>query len=363
MDPIEAPLLESPAPEFHMGPFFQEVYRYWRGKGAMCIAARDAADLAVAAFIGSLLLFLCNAMDYPALARRTGRPECPDGRPNDTPIFGPDCYGETPVRLDRMLEMHAGLWAVAAVCAAVWAWRLLRLLLRVPGLCRMRGFYSRALGLTDRTVQTAPWELVLRRILDVQDEYALLASDAQVTELQAVHCITRRADFLVALVHEGVVRPRLPVPGLGAVPFWPLCLDLSFAAALDGTVYDGHRVLATAATVHAVGAALKRRLLALAAAMLLLSPLVFVFRVAESAFRHSDEWRRRPSALAARCWTPPRGWRCGATASWTTGSRPGSARRGARRRSTSGCSRARWARSLRGWRWWCWAASCWSAWG
>lgn len=314
MSAIEAPLLEpglrsvSPATAYHMGPFFQQAYAYWRDKGTVCIVARDAADLLVAAFIVAIFLFLCNAVDYAALSRRTDHPECPNGRPNTSPIFDRDCYGDTPVRLDRMLVMGWALWVAFGTCAVLWVGQLLRLAAGLPALLRMRGFYAQALRLDDRAVQTAPWQLVLRRILDAQDEYAVGPEDVTVTELHAVHCITRRADYMIALVHEGVVVPTLTLPFVGAVPFWPLCLQMAFDAALSGVIYDGQRVLVDAGSAVQGAAVLRRRLLVLAAAMLLLSPLVFVFRAAQYVFRYLDEWRRRPGSLAARCWDPAARW-------------------------------------------------------
>lgn len=291
--------------------FLRRAYQYWQRKGAVCIVVGQLVDLMISFFILCVVLVLCGAVDYDALGRRLQHMDCANGTRNSQSIFRTDCHGNRPV--DIYALRHAGwvLWLASALCCACWLAALVHTIGSIPQLLEMRKFYRAVLKISDQTVQTTPWDTVMRRISRAQDHYMIAESGTELTELQIVNCITRTTNYTVGMYNDAVIDPKITISWLGAsFIYLPLSLEYNLDYALTKVAYDQRRNM----TIHThnqeeKAQELRRWFRVLAAVNLLLAPGILVFRAAHFIFRYVDEWRRRPGALAARQWDPWARWK------------------------------------------------------
>lgn len=313
MQGLDQPLLPTTARSsmrfYDMNVFLNEAYRYWSQKGVICTLAREAADLAIALFICAIWLFMTNCIDYSALRMHLSTPQCADGSPNDTPVFARDCYGAESIDVGRMFTMSVIEWVVFGACGFFWCIALLWTCVKVPGLLRMRRYYISALRIDDTLIQTVEWPLVLWRIIDSQEEYAVAPEGTRLNELQIVQMITRKDDFLTALHQENILDTSWNLPLFGKVLFWPMCLQFTVEYALQTVVFDGAgHVAISSENLGEKAMRLRRVFYLLGVVVLCLSPFIFLLRVSLYIFRYVDDWRRRPGTLGARCWDPAARW-------------------------------------------------------
>lgn len=311
---LEVPLLpvndaRTAARSYEMNTFLKEAYTYWRNKGALCTLAREVADLCIALFILGLWLFLNNCVDYDGLREHLTAPQCADGAPNDTPIFGRDCYGLVPVTFSNFLRMGPVAWVATLSCVFFWFAALLWIVIKVPALFRMRRYFRDALRFDDRVVQTVEWPSVVHRILDSQVEYAIAPGPEQLSELDVVQCITQADDFMIGLHQENILDATVTVPLLGKMLFWPMGMQYAVENAVRFVVFDkAGTMTVTTENVYAKASSLRRLFVALGVTAFLLSPFIFLLRASFFVFRYVDDWRRRPGTLAHRCFDPASRW-------------------------------------------------------
>lgn len=250
-------------------------------------------DLAVSFYVLMIALVLSGgAVDYSAIWDRVDRrAKCPDGARNTASLFATDCYGVKIVDVQRLRHMPPTVAAILAFCLLLWLWAALRAVGGVPQLLKTREFYRDKLGIDgDAALHAAEWEVIMKRLVATSGK----------THLQIVHCITRYADFETAMLNDGILKVGLSLPfGLGVVPYFPA----SFQANLRRAVTEAIEI-PQYGDVGDTAAQLAWKLRALAALNVALAPGLLVYRLANYAFRYVEEWRRRPSVLATRQWSP-----------------------------------------------------------
>lgn len=284
------PLLDGGLPSGDTPPaFYRRVYTYWRKGGWICILVSRVCDLVISAFILLLLMFLAGAVDYQAMWYRVEHVDCTDGSRNTAPLYETDCWGVRVIDTADLGRMHPALALVVAFCVVLWVVALGRIVFDMPMLWSVKTFYEAKLKIKTADLNVVPWSEVMNR----------MALTSTRTELQIIHCITRVDDFDTGLFNDHVLAPFVWVPGLGRVAYLPDDLRWWVHYALQLAIETP-----TYGDVGETAANLEWRLRMLAAVGLVASPAIIIYRLALYVFRYADEWKRRPSALATRQWSP-----------------------------------------------------------
>lgn len=290
----------EPGPRYNPDRFVRRLYRYYVGRGLRCMLTTEALDIARICFICFLAITTLGATSYGDLGRRAHHHTCPDGSDNGATLFEADCYGNRPVSYARLRTGARGglAGAVVAASAVYLAYRVLRTAVGLGSLVETRRFYRDRLGVSDATLQTARWDE------DIVPRLLAISSNTSLTALHVTGFLTRRDNFLIALLQDKHLRSTF----FGR-DFYPLVLHRALSDTFAACIYDGAAVRVTRNTVQHAAHSMRRNLRQQAAGYLVLMPLVMVLRIVHAVFQYANEWRSSPSTLGLRQWTALARWR------------------------------------------------------
>ena len=295
------------------GRFMRFVYQHHRARGYRGVILSRVADLLSVLFVAVVMfLLLGGALSGPEMRGRIHSPECPDGTENAATLFERDCLGHRPVDAARVRSANWFLILIMAVFTAGWLVCLTGFAQDLKHIRSIDRFYREALDLSPQQQRTCAWETVLARMVAAQREHRMFGNQ-RLDLLHLVGLLTRRDNYHVALYGERIIDPGVSLgPILGRRPTLPWSLHAMLDFALDWSVFDGagnrsDTFLREEPAQRAVRLARTYRRLGLIA--LPGSPFLLVYRAAHYVFRFADEFRRSPSLLAARQWTPLARWR------------------------------------------------------
>jgi autophagy-related protein 9 len=118
----------------------------------------------------------------------------------------------------------------------------------------------------------------------------------------------RKDNYLVGMLNRGVLALHVPLPGMRRRRFMlTKTLEWNLQWAILDHMFDEHFTLRPAFLDDP--AALQRRLRALAAANLLLSPFLLVFLAVYFFMRNAEKFYHHPGTIGSRRWTSVARWR------------------------------------------------------
>lgn len=319
--------------------FLTELYAYYTGKGATCIALSRLAGLGTAAFVLGFSTFLFGCLDYTKIRH--------DGRLGD--IVTPQCKrGLSPAGLSL------GTLLVAVALLGLYGMQVVRVGLGLKRLRTMRYFYEYLLEVPERDVQTIPWHDVVERLSRLLESHPLpcLAPplpdergghagdgrpEAQSIDVHEVaNRLMRQDNYLVALLDQDLLPLGLPNPfgilsssGGGAQqqplltrslqwnlefcksrsfssssPSFRLTILLPLAPGILGYLFDarGRVRRAFLSDSHRLDLidGLKRRFVFMACLNAVFAPFIVLYTLVYSFFRYFEEYHKNPGTLGAR---------------------------------------------------------------
>ncbi|KAE8227842.1 hypothetical protein CF326_g7247 [Tilletia indica] len=322
----------------NMDSFLAEVYAYYQGKGAYCIALSRTLNLLTIAFVICFSTFLLGCVDYSAIKH--------DGLLSD--VIVPQCVN------------HLSSFAVLLLFAlgGGFSWLVIRFGVGISRLVAMHGFYHHLLGIPDADVQVIPWHEVVSRIS------ALRISNPQDPSLSAsVHAqagggptaagaskkrlgpgldahdianrIMRQENYLIALFNKDVLSLNVPfqVPlpsfatsilglnqshgtsvGLGKPkPVLTRSLEWNLHFCLLGFFFDQDGQLNQAVLSErnrtALVDGLRKRFVTMAILNAILAPFIILYLLFFSFFRYFAEYHKNPANLGSRQYTEYARWK------------------------------------------------------
>ncbi|XP_074049462.1 autophagy-related protein 9B isoform X6 [Macrotis lagotis] len=196
------------------------------------------------------------------------------------------------------------------LASGFWLFRLLRSLCNLLNYWDIRTFYREALHIPPEDLSKVPWAEVQSRLLALQRGGGLCVLPRPLTELDVHHRILRYPNYLVALANKGLLPARCPLPWGGNATF----LSQGLALNLDLLLFHGPVSLFRGGWAlpspykrncqrWALATRLRRTLLLLALANLVLCPLVLAWQGLHAFFSHAELLRREPGALGMRRWS------------------------------------------------------------
>ncbi|XP_038611400.1 autophagy-related protein 9B [Tachyglossus aculeatus] len=301
----------------NLDSFFTKIYNYHQRSGFVCMLLEDAFQLGQFLFIVTFTTFLLRCVDYDVLfANRPSNrtwPGPPGSRRPPGPLHSKVTLSDAilpAAQCSQRIRSCSPLLFLLVLATGYWLFRLLRSLCSLLGYWDIRAFYREALKILPGEVSTVPWTEVQSRLLDLQRGGGLCVLPRPLSELDVHHRILRFPNYLVALANKGLLPARCPLPWGGSAAFLSRGLALNLDLLLfrgPASLFRGGWALPAAykrgARRRALAARLRRTLLLLALANLLLCPLVLAWQGLRAFFSHAELLRREPGALGTRRWS------------------------------------------------------------
>ncbi|ORZ16327.1 autophagy protein Apg9-domain-containing protein [Absidia repens] len=279
----------------NMDDFFQKVYNYYQGKGLYCILMARLLNLLVLAFLIFYSTFLVGCVNYSEIPNRHSLSE----------VIIPHCYSRLSSSTFLFLTMFI-IW---------WTWQAIRFLRDIPSLNEMYNFYHHLLEIPDKDMQTVSWQQILARIVDIRETNPNTArsSPLRLNEHDVANRIMRKDNYLIALFNKDVLNITIPLPYLRHKYMFTRDLEWNLSFCVLSYVFDERgqvrkRFLRQKNRPLLV-AGLRRRFIFMALLNLVFTPFILVYLVVYFFFRYFEEFRKNPSEIGSRSYSPFAKWK------------------------------------------------------
>lgn len=299
--------------------FFRRVYSYYRGKGFVCIVSSGFLDHLTVLFVAFIVLFVAYCINFPLLHARLRNMPCGNStvvpHDPDLSLFDPDCHGEAPMAFGRISQLPPFAVTVLSLFCLGWLYAFVRFILSIPEVAEMKVFFTQVLHITNEDLQTISWSVVLQRLMAAQLEHQLCITVKELDQLDITNFITRRTNYMIALVNKNVLNFEFSFPILGSWYVLPMSLQASLDWCFSRAIFDGYsnireRILVgTLEDTYIMASALRFYFKIMGVLNLILAPAIFVYRCAVFVFQYSDEVRSFSGRIAARHFSPYARWK------------------------------------------------------
>ncbi|CAI0385581.1 unnamed protein product [Linum tenue] len=271
--------------------FFERLYSYYCEKGLWCIIIKWIVELLSLGFTICFSGFFLLYVDWNGLRNA----KC-----------GMDAVesGTKPCDL--------GLFSIYLVFC------FFRFFSQLKETLRIRQFYHNSLHVTDKEIQTMPWATVLEKIVQLQASQQLcVVKDLSAHDM--VMRLMRKENYLIGMLNKGVLAFPISqwVPGAGpTVKFGPdgtqyrLVLTKTLEWTLNWCILQSmfDRNFCVRMDFLSNPKTLKKRLMVVGLAMLLLSPFLVIFMLVYLFLRHAEQFYNHPGTASSRRWSNLSRW-------------------------------------------------------
>ncbi|KAF9013922.1 autophagy protein Apg9-domain-containing protein [Cyathus striatus] len=304
----------------NLDAFLQDVYYYYYGKGIYSIALDKGFKLLTVGFVTGFSTFLFGCIDYSKIRHEKAN------RLAD-------------VVIDRCVSKFSGLsFLLFILFIVIYVWQILAFVLDIPRLVELYKFYTHLLKIPDADIQTISWPEVVRRIELIREENPITAVSSKnarninstaVAKLDAhdiANRIMRQENYLIALFNKNLLDLQPPMPGLlkrfipedhGKGKTLSQALEWNIRFCLMRYLFDdqGRVRKVFVKSKHrgdlAKGShnSLQRRFIFMGILNMIFAPFIVFYFVIYSFFRYFEEYRKDPSTISGRRYTPYAQWK------------------------------------------------------
>ncbi|XP_022758387.1 autophagy-related protein 9-like isoform X2 [Durio zibethinus] len=295
--------------------FFERLYSYYCEKGLWCIITKWIVELLSLGFTICFSGFFLLFVDWNGLRNaKCGMDAFESGiKPCDLAKEALHQHPLTPLTLSKAIIVgYLGLFSI------YWIFCFLRFFAQLKDTLGIRHFYYSSLDVTDNEIQTMSWATILERVVLLQSSQQLCV----VKDLSAhdvVMRLMRKENYLIGMLNKGVLAfPISPwVPGAGpTVKFGPdgmrhrLILTKTLEWTLNWCILQSmfDRNFCVRRDFISNPRTLKKRLMVVGLAMLLLSPFLVIFMLVYLFLRHAEQFYNHPSTASSRRWSNLSKW-------------------------------------------------------
>ncbi|CAI9774382.1 unnamed protein product [Fraxinus pennsylvanica] len=209
-------------------------------------------------------------------------------------------------------ERYLGIFSI------YWIFCFLRFFTQLKETLKIRQFFYGSLHVTDNEIKTMPWALILEKVVQVQSLQQLcVVKDLSIHDV--VMRLMRKENYLIGMVNKGVL--AFPISG------WVPGAGPTFRVGLNGVQ---HRLVLTKTLEWILNwcmlqsmfdrnfclrrefvsdpKTLRKRLMIVGFAMLLLSPFLVIFMLVYLFLRHAEQFYNHPSTASHRRWSNLSKW-------------------------------------------------------
>ncbi|KAL6953542.1 autophagy protein atg9 [Sarracenia purpurea var. burkii] len=295
--------------------FFERLYSYYCEKGLWCIIIKWIVELLSLAFTICFSGFFLLYVDWNGLRNaKCGMDAVESGiKPCDLAKEALHQHPLVPFTLSKAIIVgYLGIFSI------YWIFCFLRFFAQLKDTLKIRQFYHNSLSITDNEIQTMPWPSILEKVVQLQRSQKLCV----VKDLSAhdvVMRLMRKENYLIGMLNKGVLAFPISqwVPGAGpTVKFGPngnryhLILTKTLEWTLNWCILQSmfDRNFCVRRDFVSNPETLKKRLMVVGLAMLLLSPFLVIFMLVYLFLRHAEQFYNHPSTASSRRWSNISKW-------------------------------------------------------
>ncbi|PON81717.1 Autophagy-related protein [Trema orientale] len=182
----------------------------------------------------------------------------------------------------------------------------------------IRHFYYNSLRVTDNEIQTMPWATILEKVVQLQSSERLCVVK-NLSAHDVVMRLMRKENYLIGMLNKGVLAFPISqwVPGAGPTVKFGLngkrhrliltkTLEWTLNWCILQSMFD--RNFCVRRDFISNPRTLKKRLMVVGLAMLLLSPFIVIFMLVYLFLRHAEQFYNHPSTASSRRWSNLSKW-------------------------------------------------------
>ncbi|GKC92734.1 autophagy-related protein 9 [Tanacetum coccineum] len=295
--------------------FFERLYSYYCGKGLRCIIIKWIIELLTLAFIicfsGFFLLYFnwygIRDVKCGMDAVESGKKQCD---------LAKEVLHQHP--LTPLTVLKVVILGYLGITSAYWIFCFLRFFSQLKDTLEIRKFFINSLNIDDNEIQTMPWSVVLEKVVKVQESQQLcVVKDLSAHDI--VMRMMRKENYLIGMLNKGVLAFPISqwVPGAGPTSktgpsgmqnclVLTKILEWTLNWCILQSMFDRNFCIKR----DFVGdpKTLKKRLMVVGLAMLLLSPFIVVFMLVYLFLRHAEQFYNHPSTASSRRWSNLSRW-------------------------------------------------------
>ncbi|CAL9688568.1 unnamed protein product [Knipowitschia caucasica] len=279
--------------------------------GFACMMLTEFFELIQFLFVVTFSTFLVNCVEYDVLfANRPVNHTEPGHNPMDrNKVTLPDAILPSQQCKERIQE-NSWVIFLLIMAAIFWIYRLIKVFCNILSYWEIRQFYSKALKIRMDELCNFTWQEVQDRLISLQREHQMCIHKKELTELDIYHRILRFKNYMVAMINKSLLPVQLQLPLLGNVVFLTQGLKYNFELILfwgPGSLFQNkwnlHPKYKRSGNRLELAQQLRRVILLIGLANLLLCPFILVWQVLYAFFSYTDIIRREPGSLGARRWS------------------------------------------------------------
>ncbi|KAI7980155.1 Autophagy-related protein 9 [Camellia lanceoleosa] len=190
------------------------------------------------------------------------------------------------------------------IFSVYWAFCFLRFFAQLKDTLKIRQFYYNSLCVTDNEIQTMPWASILEKVVRLQSTQQLCV----VKDLSAhdvVMRLMRKENYLIGMLNKGSHQSNL-----AQMVRYRLILTKTLEWTLNWCILQSmfDRNFCVRRDFVSDPKTLKKRLMIVGLAMLLLSPFLVIFMLVYLFLRHAEQFYNQPSTASSRRWSNLSKW-------------------------------------------------------
>ena len=275
--------------------FLQEVYDYYLGNGFYCIVIEKILNMATLLFVVFISTYMGHCVDYSKLPSSHKFSE----------ITIDKCYSTQITGMPKLL-----LWIFYVFVIL----KVVQLNFDVKALKDIHNFYSYLLNISDKELQTIPWQTVIQQIMLLKDQNAVTANVAEVKAKNRIDAhdvanrIMRKENYLIALYNKKILNLSLPIP-LYRSSTLTKTLEWNLNLCIMGFAFNESGYLKQNFLKHSqreyLSEELKKRFMLAGFLNIILAPFLVTYFVLLYFFRYFNEYKTTPGAVGCLLYTSP----------------------------------------------------------
>ncbi|KAA8543357.1 hypothetical protein F0562_021148 [Nyssa sinensis] len=266
--------------------FFERLYSYYCEKGLWCIIIKWIVELLSLAFTICFSGFFLLYVDWNGLHNaKCGMDAVESGiKPCDLAKEALHQHPLTPFTLSKAIIVgYLGIFSI------YWVFCFLRFFAQLKDTLNIRRFYYNSLHVTDNEIQTMPWASILEKVVELAKFTTTVCS-------QGTFCSRCGAGPTVKFGPNGMQHRLILTKTLEWTLNW--CILQSMF----------NRNFCVRTDFVSNPKTLKKRLMIVGLAMLLLSPFLVIFMLVYLFLRHAEQFYNHPSTASSRRWSNLSKW-------------------------------------------------------
>ncbi|TVU47741.1 hypothetical protein EJB05_07350 [Eragrostis curvula] len=303
---------EEPIPDLDI--FFERLYEYFCAKGLRCIITKWIIEILNVLFMVCCIGFFFLFVDWNALgqlkcgveALESGKKPCDLMKViKQNPLV--------PFTLPKMITVGS-----MVILTTYGLTNFLKFFVQLKSTLNVRQFYYESLKVTDLEIQTISWPRIIEKVVLLQKSRKLCVV-RDLSEHDIVMRIMRKENYLIGMVNKGILSfpIRSWVPGAGPTVrsnlqgrrnylILPKALEWTLNWCIFQSMFDSKFCVRKEFLTSP--AVLKKRLVFVGIAMLVLSPCLVIFPLVYIILRHAEEIYNHPSTASSRRWSNLSRW-------------------------------------------------------